>query len=408
MVKKGMGTRRMDRRSFVKSGALSLGGLALSGKLLANWDNCIKDRDSKRVFRDKALGCFMGAAIGDSLGGPVECQHYLRIRKYAGDFSDLLPFGRPVSVFEPPEEGWAMRKDPGTITDDTYIRMDLLKFFLIEDPPFTTGKLAAYLDRSSSFFGWWDPPKNHVRRVINGEFPASEAGKFMDIQGGGGGWWQPAAIIHAGDPAKACEVATELCSIWKTGLARNILGAVVAGQASAFKKGGTIDSVVKTILDFSSQKARGLFERAINIGLESKNPDQLYQNLYSRASVANSTHTGEFNQMEGPLPPAEVIPYTEEMCSSIAFAEQQPWALAYLVYGNGDPEKTLLTAVKGGRDADSIATNTASWLGALYGLSIWPEKWVQAVRKANLADFDLLHFGEKLAERALDLGFVHL
>jgi ADP-ribosylglycohydrolase len=104
----------------------------------------------------------------------------------------------------------------------------------------------------------------------------------------------------------------------------------------------------------------------------------------------------------------EDIQYTENECSSIAFAEQQPWALAYLVFGKGDPQKTLLTAAKGGRDADSIATNTASWLGALYGLSVWPEKWINTVQKSNLVDFDLIKLGEKLAEKALRQGFVQL
>ena len=230
----------------------------------------------------------------------------------------------------------------------------------------------------------------------------------MEIQGGGGGWWQPLSIMHAGNTRKAYEVASELCSIWKTGLARDILSAVVAGQSAAFKSGASIDSVVTAILDFSGDKARTLFERAVNIALESDSPDKLYENLYTYASVANSTHAGEYNSLVKALPPVEQINYTEGMCSSIAFAEQQPWALAYLVYGKGDPGKTMLTAVKGGRDADSIATNTASWLGALYGLSVWPEKWISAVQQSNLMDFDLMKLGRELAEKAMKLGYIHL
>jgi ADP-ribosylglycohydrolase len=399
---------KIRRRSFIKSGALSLSGLMLPGAIMTFCKEGSSVKDFEKRLKDKALGCFMGAAIGDSMGGPVECQHYLRIRKYAGDFNDLLPFGKPISVFEPPEDGWAQRRDPGTITDDTYIRVDLLEYFLHVNPPYTAEKLVEYLLEKSDFFGWWEPPKNQLKRIKNGEFPAKNAGQFMDIQGGGGGWWQPLAIIHAGNIKKAYEVTSELCSIWKTGLAKNILSAVVAGQSAAFKNDASIDSVIKTILDYSSDKARKLFERAINIGLKSDSPDKLYENLYTHASVSNSTHTGDYNNLEGPLPPVEDIQYTENECSSIAFAEQQPWALAYLVFGKGDPQKTLLTAAKGGRDADSIATNTASWLGALYGLSVWPEKWINTVQKSNLVDFDLIKLGEKLAEKALRQGFVQL
>src|SRR4030042_2931065 len=142
---------KMQRRTFLRSGILSLSGVMLSGTLLPACKAGSSAKDYKRRLTDRALGCFMGAAIGDSMGGPVECQHYLRIRKYAGDFNDLLPFGKPVSVFEPPEDGWAQRSNPGTITDDTYIRMDLLRFFLHAEPPYTAEKLTDYLLENSGF-----------------------------------------------------------------------------------------------------------------------------------------------------------------------------------------------------------------------------------------------------------------
>ncbi|KPL15699.1 MAG: hypothetical protein AMS26_06875 [Bacteroides sp. SM23_62] len=397
------------RRSFIKTGIVSLSGVMIPGALAKlNLAGCAPVNVNREKFIDKALGCFMGAAIGDSMGGPVECQHYERIRKYAGDFTDLLPFGKPVSVWDPPSEGWAQRSDPGTITDDTYIRMDLLEFFLHAEAPYTAEKLAAYLLENSDFFGWWDPPLNQMKRIQKGELLAEDAGRYMEIQGGGGGWWQPVSIMHAGNVEEASRVAANLCSIWKTGLARDILSSVVAGQSAAFREDANIDSIVETVLADSGEKAKKLFERAVHIARESGSADELYENLYRHASVSNSTHTGEFNSLEGPVPPVEEVQYSEGMCSSIAFAEQQPWALAYLVYGDGDPEKTLLTAVKGGRDADSIATNTASWLGALHGLEIWPEKWTETVRKANLIDFDLLEVGQELAETALERGYLDI
>jgi ADP-ribosylglycohydrolase len=409
IIKRDPAMKTTGRRTFIKTGIFSMSGLLLPGTLtgltLPGCSSGIRDREA---FLERVLGCFMGAAIGDSLGGAVECQHYRRIRKYVGDFTDLLPYGKPVSVWDPPSEGWAQREEPGTITDDTYIRMDLLEFFLHVKPPYTAGKLADYLLENSDFFGWWDPPLNHLRRVGKGEFSAANAGQFMEIQGGGGGWWQPVSIMHAGNPEKASTVASALCSIWKTGLARDILSSVVAGQAAAFRPGASIDSIIDAVITDSGPLAKKLFERAVHIARESVSAENLYENLYQHASVSNATHTGEYNRVEGPLPPAEKVEYTEDTCSSIAFAEQQPWALAYLVYGNGDPEKTLLTAVKGGRDADSIATNTASWLGAMHGLSIWPARWIQQVQEANLVDFDLLKAGRLLADTALKRGSVEM
>ena len=63
--------------------------------------------------------------------------------------------------------------------------------------------------------------------------------------------------------------------------------------------------------------------------------------------------------------------------SGVLFAEQQPLALTYFIYGRGDPRQTVLTAVKGGRDAESIACNSAAWLGALGGVDVWPREWVE-------------------------------
>jgi ADP-ribosylglycohydrolase len=35
--------------------------------------------------RDKALGAYIGAAIGDAMGGPVECNHAARIKRLASE-----------------------------------------------------------------------------------------------------------------------------------------------------------------------------------------------------------------------------------------------------------------------------------------------------------------------------------
>lgn len=63
--------------------------------------------------------------------------------------------------------------------------------------------------------------------------------------------------------------------------------------------------------------------------------------------------------------------------------------------------KTVLTAVKGGRDADSIATNSASWLGAMAGESVWPKKWLQTVQQTNITRVNLEQTAHDLVERAL-------
>jgi len=179
---------------------------------------------------------------------------------------------------------------------------------------------------------------------------------------------------------------------------------VVAGQSAAYKKGATIDSVVNAILDDSGPLANKLFTRAIEIADEAKNPEDLYENIYQHLLVKSCTM-----EVDGPMPERlEPVDKMEGFYNGILFAEQQPLALAYFVYGEGDPYKTVLTAVKGGSDADSITSNSAAWIGALYGISVWPDKWIETVQQANIKRMNLEETGQKLIEKGLENGTVKL
>jgi ADP-ribosylglycohydrolase len=360
-----------------------------------------KETPAFKFYRDRAMGCWLGAAIGDAMGGPVECQHYKRIEKYYGDFKDFLPYRKPPGLIDL-HPGYALHATPGSITDDSFIRLDLARFYVNTRPPYTPRKLADYLLENADFSNWWGQAVKVLRRIEEGRVSAEESG-LAHIQGGGGGWWQPVAILHAGNPVAASNEAGSLCRIWKAPLERDILSSVVAGQAEAFKRGSTIDSVVEAVIKDSGPLATKLFERAVDIAGKADTPRKLYEELYSRALVKNCS-----TEIDGPMPEhTEPVDYADGFYTSISFAEQQPWALAYFVFGKGDPERTVLTAVKGGRDADSIATNTASWLGAMSGESVWPKKWRDTIQEVNLIEVDLRKMLDNLLGIALKNGSVN-
>ena len=361
-----------------------------------------KDDAAIRSYRNKAMGCFLGAAIGDAMGGPIECQHYKRIAKEFPDFDTLLPYRKPPGLISL-GPGYALGDEPGNITDDTYIRLDLARYLLGNEPPYTASRFADWLLENADFRNWWSVAVRALKRVEKGEVTAENSG-LTHRQGGGGGWWQPVAILHAADPQAASAVATDLCRIWKAPLEQDILSSVVAGQAAAFQQGATIDSVVDAVLADSGTLARKLFVRAVEIARRAGTALELYERLYAHCLVERCS-----TEVDGPMPPrVEPRDYADGFYSGILFAEQQPLALAYFVYGQGDPKRTVLTAVKGGRDADSIATNTASWLGALAGESIWPRDWLDTVQQANLARVDLRQVGGQLVTRGLRNGTVRL
>jgi ADP-ribosylglycohydrolase len=387
------GLSQHTRRQFIRNAALALPGIYL----LPGLSGCATGGDD--TFYKKAMGCFMGAAIGDAMGGPIECQHYKRIEKYAGNMSGFLKYSRPLGLMDL-NPGYALHPEAGSITDDTYIRMDLARYLLGNDPEYTAAGFAQWLLSNADFSNWWDQAVKILREIEKGSFPAEEAG-LHHIQGGGGGWWQPVAIICRGDIQKTVQTVDQICRIWKAPLERDILTAVCAGQAEALHADSSIDSIVDTVLKYSGPLATKLFERTIDIARNSATRDELYRNLYANALVDSN---GVTKEIDGPMPPpVEPEEYNDGFYTSITFTEQQPWALAYFVWGQGDPAHTVITAAMGGRDADSIATNTASWLGAMGGIDVWPEEWVMAVQQSNLVDFDLKQTCEDLINKSREM-----
>jgi len=392
----------LNRRHFIKQAILTSAAITSQYKRCFSKNIQHQEASSYKTYRDKAMGCWFGAAIADAMGGPVECQHYKRIAREFSDFQDFLPYHKPPGLIDL-HPGYALDDEPGNITDDTYIRMDLAKFLLANDPPYTAKRFAPWLLEHADFSNWWNVAVQPLRYIESGETTAEKAG-LNHKQGGGGGWWQPVTVLYAGDPEKASAVTADMCRIWKAPLEQDILSSVVAGQAAAFKSNATIDSVVETVLSDSGPLAKKLFTRAIEIARKAKTQNQLYEMLYKHCLVTECS-----KDIDGPMPPyVEPKDYADGFYSGILFAEQQPLALAYFVYGKGDAKRTVLTAVKGGRDADSIATNSASWLGALAGKSVWPRKWLETVQQANIARMDLEQTGEDLIMRAFKNGTVRL
>lgn len=384
------------RRNFLKSVSLGIPGIYMMSML----PGCAST-DEK--FYSKAMGCFMGAAIGDAMGGPIEAQHYKRIQKYAGEINGLIEYKSPWSM-EDMHGGYALHPEPGSVTDDSYIRMDLARYLLDPNADFTAEQFANWLIKNAKFDNWWKAPVKTLMEVEKGTYLAEEAGLYMGPQGGGGGWWQPIAILFEGDIEKTVKAVDNMCRIWKGPQPRNILTAVCAGQAAALQEGSTIDSIVDIVMKYSGPLAKKLFERTVDIAHKSNSREELYQKLYATALV-NKRVTG--TEIDGPMPEhVEPEDYVEGRYSSGSFAEQQPWALAYFVWGQGDPHRTVVTAAMGGRDADSIATNTAAWLGAMSGIDVWPKEWIKQVQSANLVDFDLMQTGEELINKAKELSSV--
>lgn len=348
------------------------------------------------ISKDKVLGAFIGAAIGDAMGGPVECQHAARIKKHYGPVISLLPYQKPPGLMDL-HPGYALQSDPGSITDDTFIRMDFAQFFLDHSEPYTPEMLASWLLENVNFDYWWLPAVKALKRIQAGEVSVSESG-MSHMQGGGNGWWTPIGILYAGHPEKAAKITKELSCIWKAPLEQDLNSSIQAGLAEALKDDADVNSVLEAMLAACGPLATTLLERAIDIGKNARNFDHFIQEVYNHL-LFDEAPTSADGELPKSVKPVE---YAEEKYTSVLLAEQVSIEVASLVFSRGDFMAIPYTVMIG-RDCDSTATTVGSWVGALHGEQGLPREWVQQVCEINLKHIDIRGMGEDLYAKMISL-----
>lgn len=339
-------------------------------------------------LRDHILGAYVGSAIGDALGGPVEGWHAGMIQAVYGRVEGFLPYTGRL------HPGYALHRDAGTITDDTYIKDAFAGFVLAypDEGDRTPAALAGYLLAHANFDFWNPPDVTPLRKIESGEMTPEQTGEWYRI-GGGAAWWTCFGIAHAGGPARAYEETYRLSVIWKKPFERNLIAATQAAVAAAVQSGASVRSVAATLDEYAGPLARKLLDRARRIAeAHAGDLDGFIEGIYAEALVAEGT-----GDLEGPMPdPA--VPGDPYRGATILWAEQIPLAFAAFVYGQGDFGRTMTACVNLGRDADSIASTCGSWIGALAGLQGIPADWVETIQRVNAREIDLLARANRLAD----------
>lgn len=357
------------------------------------------------------MGAYIGAAIGDAMGGPVESSHYKRIKKYAGEIRGLLPYEEPYilpSRFQHPQgtfhPGYALHPEPGSVTDDTFCRKDVTRFILENSGARTPEKLAKWLLEHAELDTQWPAIMvGALHRVNRGEVSAAESGATYK-QGGGIGWWFPIGIIHAGNPDAAAAEGRSLSSIWKAPLEQDFVAAVVSGIAEGLKEDATYESVVEVMLSQCGPLAQKLLQRSISIAREAGDVWDLAARLYDTILMPETAHIWDITDQDPPTEVDAAVPerhepldYTDEQYTTFFFAEQIPMAIAAFVYRKGELS-AIPTACTLGRDTDTNANTVGAWVGALHGLSALPKEWVEPVCEVNKRELDIRRLAEELSE----------
>lgn len=246
---------------------------------------------------DRMLGAWMGAAIGDAMGGPVEGQHFRNIVKKVGYVDRLLSYSREWAIMDL-HPGYALHEEAGSVTDDTFIRADIARYILSQKPPWTVDTLCTYLLQNADFSYWWKPAVDALRRVENGT-PPIESGK-IHRQGGGNGWWYPFAMQYRGQPEETARVVRELSQPWKSGLESELLGALVGSMAYALEDGAEHRGVIDTAVELcGGSLGKKLIQRAVEIGESAVSWQELCETCYRRLLI----HEDPPRDIDADMPP---------------------------------------------------------------------------------------------------------
>lgn len=301
--------------------------------------------------RDRFIAAMVGGAIGDALGRPVE-------RWARADVRVAYPDG--VRDFEP-WRGW--KSGPiGTITDDTQLSLAVAGWL-------RDAGAAPMVDGAD--FG---------RRVAEWGPVARGAGIGSSTAARnlaeGAPWWK------SGNPTYGNGVAMRSAAIglrYQGDVERMRQAVAMSGLAThrhpSAIAGGLVMATVTSYL-VASETQWGWFdvEKIVEAALFPL--DGLELPLHP---VGGSDEQGTLVQLIGQVEDIidwEVERVFDHYYNGSAVFQSLPMALwLFCRYGESEPERMLITAASGGRDADTIAAMCGNWVGAAHGQSAFPSRW---------------------------------
>ena len=302
------------------------------------------------VSPDRAAGILLGLACGDALGRPVEGVPADSIESRYGHLDELVGDG-------------VHHQPPGTLTDDTdlacciarslvargdFAPTDVAERFVAwyEAGPIGMGRLTADAVRNLQEGVDWDEAG---RRVWRSRPEGENAGNGSVMR------CAPYAVAFAGDPARLEAVSRESSAITHAD-PRCTAGCAVLNATIATVLRGDADAVD------ALRTARSQVDDV---------PDEL-------AAVLNS------------------VPRPRERCRTTAYVVDTLGTALSIGLTADSAEKGIVDAVNLGGDTDTIGAVTGAVVGARFGASDLPERWLSVLDRVD----ELRELGEQLA--ALD------
>jgi ADP-ribosylglycohydrolase len=356
------------------------------------------------VLGDKAIGCLVGAGVGDALGGATEGWTPEQIRERYGCYvSGVVPpyfpnwrEARPIAPYH---------KGDGHITDDTLMTHALIEVYakrrdhldayaIAEDlvPLLIEGKrwVPELEAESLLVHRLFLAEKWLVTRLHYGHVDPREAGVGNIVNCGATMYVAPIGIVNAGDPNRAYAEAIDIAGAHQSSYGREAAGVFAAAVAAAMAADASADAVVEGALRVAHDGTRA----AVEAVCEEARSHESWQSALGplREAVAPFDTVGP--DYRAPEPDARRPSRTKSI-------EELPIALGLVVVCGGVYRDAVLGAVNYGRDADSIATMAGAICGALGGRDVVPTEWHQQVVEGSRVELEPA--GRVMAEVAAEV-----
>jgi ADP-ribosylglycohydrolase len=338
---------------------------------------------------DKTVGCLVGAAVGDALGGATETALPEQIRaRYGGWVDGIVPpyyadwaTARPLTPYH---------KGDGHITDDTLMTHALVRAYerkrdhldaydvaelLVPDLLERVVKVPDMERQTVTFHRLAAAERWLVTRLHYAHADPREAGVGNIVNCGAAMYAAPVGVVNAGDPAGAYAEAIEIAGAHQHSYGREAAAVLAAAVAAAMTPGASIEDVVAACLDLARDGTRAAIAAVVK---EAQGYDDWRAAIAPlRAVVAPYDTVGDDYRNPG---------LGARRPSRLHAIEELPVALGMLVVARGQYRPAVLGAVNYGRDADSTATMSGAIAGALGGAEVVPAEWSSAVAEASQTD----------------------
>ncbi len=334
--------------------------------------------------KDKVRGMFLGTAIGDALGMPVEGWTAEKIKE---------TFGRVEKYHDPKGHKWFDGMKAGTTTDDTQLTVTVAEALMqgggIDLDLQAQHHVKAFKIHTS---GWGRTTKEAIEKLANGVHwsksgiyaptEADEGTKKPSPRGFGNGVAMKAApvgVFLSAKPFDWKEIADNLAAF--TAMTHPTSMAVSSCLAHAF---ATFRCMVSDPESFNIKTFITTVVNSSEIGKqyypETLNADDITERFKLLESITPKTTTQEISEKFGK--------------GSYYVYNSLPFTYAFLVRNPTSIEELYECASAGG-DTDSNASMLGALLGALNGTSIFPKELVDGLPTKN----DLIKLADAFSER---------